>query len=193
MQIQPLDAGRLFPIFVEPDRTPMLTKPLPAILLLLASWTTVFPAAGQSPYAGEERRVIKSLSAEEVAGFLAGKGMGMARAAELNGYPGPMHVLELAQKLRLTAQQAQETRAIRERMLAKATKLGAELIRLERELDGLFASGKATPEELDRQMAALSAVQGQIRAAHLEAHIHQRAVLSEQQVAAYKKARGYSK
>lgn len=165
---------------------------LKALLTIVGALATV-PLAAQSPYAGEEKRAIKALSDDEIAGYLAGKGMGLARAAELNGYPGPMHVLEVAKKLALTPEQETETRAIPERMLVKATKLGAELVRLERELDLLFASGKATPEELEKQISAIAVIQGQIRAAHLEAHISQRAILSSKQVAAYKKARGYTK
>ena len=39
-----------------------------------------------------------------VADLKAGRGMGLALAAELNGYPGPSHVLELADKLKLSAE-----------------------------------------------------------------------------------------
>ena len=49
-----------------------------------------------SPYAGQQTRAIKALSPEDLAGLLNGEGRGMAKAAELNGYPGPVHVLELA-------------------------------------------------------------------------------------------------
>ena len=54
-----------------------------------------------SPYAGQEKREIKALSQEDVEGYLTGQGMGFAKAAELNQYPGPKHVLELARELRL--------------------------------------------------------------------------------------------
>ena len=56
-----------------------------AFLLLGVSSLTF----AQSPYAGQESREIKSLSPAEVDGYLAGAGMGFAKAAELNGYPGP--------------------------------------------------------------------------------------------------------
>jgi hypothetical protein len=54
-------------------------------------------AAAQSagPYAGMQARPIKALSAEQIADLKAGRGMSLALAAELNGYPGPRHVLEL--------------------------------------------------------------------------------------------------
>src|SRR3954453_5821878 len=56
-------------------------------------------AAQTGPYAGMESRPIKTLSTTEIADYLSGKGMGFARAAELNHYPGPAHVLALASEL----------------------------------------------------------------------------------------------
>ena len=57
---------------------------------------SVLPAAAQtSSYAGQQDREIKSLSAAELHDLAEGRGMGMAKAAELNHYPGPAHVIEL--------------------------------------------------------------------------------------------------
>ncbi len=38
-------------------------------------------------------------------GLENGEGMGIVKYAELNGYPGPKHVLELVNELRLTEEQ----------------------------------------------------------------------------------------
>jgi hypothetical protein len=57
----------------------------------------------RQPYAGLEARSIKTLSDQQIGDLRAGRGMGLALAAELNGYPGPMHVLELADALGLSA------------------------------------------------------------------------------------------
>ncbi|MDZ7748093.1 MAG: hypothetical protein U5K43_03955 [Halofilum sp. (in: g-proteobacteria)] len=62
------------------------------LLLALGALPAAPAAAAESPYAGQETRAIASLSPEEVQGYLAGEGKGMARAAELNGHPGPAHV-----------------------------------------------------------------------------------------------------
>src|SRR5262245_12308395 len=62
---------------------------------------------GHGPYAGMQHRGIKALSEQQIADLRAGKGMGLALAAELNGYPGPIHVLELGDRLELSAQQRQ--------------------------------------------------------------------------------------
>jgi hypothetical protein len=93
-------------------------------------------------YAGEETREIKSLSQSEIADLLSGRGMGLARAAELNGYPGPMHVLELASQLKLSGSQEAKTREVFSRMQASAKELGAQLVDAERSLDLLFKTSR---------------------------------------------------
>ena len=67
--------------------------------------------AQSNPYAGDQARDIKALSQQEVKQYLSGAGMGFARAAELNRYPGPMHVLELSDQLALTPEQRKIGRA----------------------------------------------------------------------------------
>jgi hypothetical protein len=54
--------------------------------------------------------------------------MGMAKAAELNGYPGPTHVLALAPQLGLTESEQQRVTTIFEGMSAAAKPLGSEVI-----------------------------------------------------------------
>ena len=61
---------------------------------------------GSSPYAGMQSRAVKALTDQQIADLRAGRGMGLALAAELNGYPGPMHVLELADRLSLSCRTA---------------------------------------------------------------------------------------
>ncbi|NNF58975.1 MAG: periplasmic heavy metal sensor [Rhodothermaceae bacterium] len=145
-----------------------------------------------SPYADETERPIKALSAAEADGLLKGRGLGFARAAELNGYPGPLHVLELVDGLQLSPEQRTETQRLYDAMLAEATALGAQVVEQERHLDALFAAGEATPEAVDRIATHLGEVRGRLRAVHLRAHIAQRAVLTPEQVDAYRRLRGYA-
>ena len=42
---------------------------------------------------------IRGIDPQTIAGYLAGEGLGMALPAELNGYPGPRHVLDLRSEL----------------------------------------------------------------------------------------------
>lgn len=143
------------------------------------------------PYAGEQTRSIKTLSPEDVAGLLNGEGMGMAKAAELNGYPGPAHVLTLAKDLKLTEVQRARVQEVFNRMNAELRRLGAELVERERALNALFASGKITPDQVSTATAAISNIQGQLRSVHLTAHLETQPVLSTDQIALYSRLRGY--
>lgn len=145
-----------------------------------------------NPYSGQEQREIKALSPEEIQGYLAGKGAGLAKAAELNHYPGPVHVLELADKLQLSAEQKTRTKAIFDAMQKEAINQGKALIEKERELDRLFAAGAATPGSLRSTLKQIGVLQAEVRRAHLQAHIEQQAILSKAQIALYDKLRGYA-
>ncbi len=148
--------------------------------------------AGPSGYAGQEARGIKALSAQDVQDLVAGKGMGLAKAAELNGYPGPSHVLELATELRLSAAQRERTQVLFRSMQAKAASLGKDMVAAERELDTLFATRRVTPDALAAQLDRIGRLQALLRGAHLEAHLVQAQILEPDQVAQYVRLRGYS-
>jgi Spy/CpxP family protein refolding chaperone len=81
-------------------------------------------ASAQQPYAGMQTRPVKALSEQQTADLRAGRGMGLALAAELNGYPGPLHVLELADQLELTADQRTRVRQLFDAMKAEAIPVG---------------------------------------------------------------------
>lgn len=145
-----------------------------------------------SAYAGQETRTIKSLSDQEVAGLLSGSGAGLAKAAELNGFPGPAHVLELADSLHLDASQIDATRQLMAAHKTRASQLGAELVASERSLDALFAEKRADPASIDRATRRVGALQARLRAEHLTTHLTQTALLSAEQVHRYNVLRGYT-
>ncbi len=161
-----------------------------SVLLLITAGTAT--AQHAQPYAGQQDRPIKALSEAEIRGYLNGAGMGYARAAELNHYPGPMHVLELADSLDLSADQLNQTQALFEAVKEEARRLGAEVVDKERELDRLFAEAEATDENVGEVLAEIAGLQARLRGAHLRAHIAQRDVLSDKQIARYDQLRGYA-
>jgi len=163
------------------------------VLAAAAGGLLALPALAQSPspYAGQQGREVKALSADEVEGLLAGAGMGYAKAAELNRYPGPKHVLELADELHLTAEQRTATEAAFERMQTAAQGLGERLVAAERGLDSAFAEGTVDEPELRRRTAEIADLEGELRYVHLAAHLETRALLDERQVAHYAWLRGY--
>lgn len=148
--------------------------------------------AAEAPYAGQQERPIKALSVDDLAALRKGEGMGMAKAAELNGYPGPRHVLDLAQQLQLTDAQRRDVQAIFDGMSTAAKPLGGELIAQEQALDQLFAKGDITPDRLVAATAAIAELQGRLRAVHLSAHLETRALLNPDQIARYEQLRGYA-
>jgi Spy/CpxP family protein refolding chaperone len=128
---------------------------------------------------------VKTLTADQVQGLLNAEGMGMAKAAELNHYPGPRHVLQLASDLHLTPEQATATQQLFDSMHQTAVSLGKEILARERALDELFASGQASPEEVSRQVTEIAVLQGKLRATHLLTHLKERALLTPEQIAIY--------
>lgn len=147
--------------------------------------------AQHSPYTGLEERDIKALSAEQVAGYLAGDGMGFALPAELNHYPGPKHVLDLSVELEMTSEQRERTDEIFREMKEEAQRLGREVVEREKHLDGLFAQGTISQESLTAVVGEIAALQGALRVAHLRAHLEMVGILTDDQVARYERHRGY--
>ena len=158
-------------------------------------FSLLVPAAAlaqHSHYSGQEVRDIKALSPEEVKQYLAGAGMGHAKPAELNSFPGPMHVLELGERLGLSAAQREATRKLMDEHKAEARAIGAKLIEAERRLEALFRSGSVEKAKLAEAVRSAGALQAEYRLSHLETHRRMRAMLTPGQIARYDQARGYS-
>jgi Spy/CpxP family protein refolding chaperone len=164
----------------------MIRFPFMAGLILWSGF-----AVAQTPYAGMQTRSIKALSEQQMADLGAGRGMGLALAAELNGYPGPSHVLELADRLDLTAEQRAEVQRLFDSMKQEAVSIGAKLIEQEAELDRQFAGRTVTPETLRASTGAVAATQGALREAHLKYHLSTAALLTPGQMRRYAELRGY--
>jgi hypothetical protein len=169
-----------------------------SVTILILGLVGASPGAAQehmhdhaSPYADFTDREIKALSGAEIEGLLNGDGLGMALPAELNGYPGPKHVLELGDMLDLSPDQVREVTTIFEEMSTEAKSIGEQIVELERELDRSFADGTITEERLDERVAAIAETRGMLRAVHLRAHLRVRAMLTESQRQHYERARGY--
>ena len=161
------------------------------MVIVLGCVPLCWSAAPVSPYTGQEQQEIKALSAEEIQGYLSGSGMGLAKTAELNHYPGPRHVLDLADDLRLSDEQRRQTQTIFAAMQADAMRLGQQLIARERHLETLFATGTIVEAQLEQLVADIAAMQGQLRAVHLRAHLTQRTILTPEQLRHYDVLRGY--
>src|SRR5262245_22961617 len=160
-----------------------------AVVLVMAHGSVL--AEGAQPYAGLETRQIKALSEQQIADLRSGRGMSLALAAELNGFPGPAHVLELAEGLVLSQEQRTKVRELLEAMKAEAIPIGEKLIAQEAELDRRFAEHTITPASLRHSVAAIGATQANLRETHLKYHLITIELLTPAQNARYAELRGY--
>jgi hypothetical protein len=138
-----------------------------------------------------QTRSIKALSEQQIADLSAGRGMGLALAAELNGYPGPAHILELADRLDLSTDQRTRVQGLFDSMKAEAVPLGSRLLQQEAEFDREFANHAVTPESLKASTAAIAVTQGVLRETHLKYHLLTGEVLTPPQMMKYAELRGY--
>lgn len=187
-------------------RSSVLVPALPALLGLLTSALlllgsalplaaappTTSSQASVSPYAGQEQRRIKSLSEEDLQALRNGEGWGLAKAAELNGMPGPVHLLALREDIPLHPPQVRALEALYARMNGEARAQGARLIALEEELEAAFAEGSVTAPQLRALLEQIEQVRGELRYVHLAAHLETPALLSTEQIARYNALRGYA-
>jgi len=148
-------------------------------------------AVARSPYAGMQTRPIKALSEQQVADLKAGRGMGLALSAELNGYPGPAHVVELADQLGLSAEQKARVQSLFDAMKAEAVPVGAKLLDEEAALDNLFATHSVTAESLKTATEKIGATQAELRNTHLKYHLQTVQILTPDQMQRYSALRGY--
>ncbi len=165
-----------------------------ALSLACAGWflsPSSFAQREANSYAEQTQREIKALSPEQIRGYLSGQGIGLALAAELNSYPGPRHAMELSAQLSLTEEQTAATRQSFERMQREAIRLGQLIVEQERRLDAIFAAGDAEAARVRAATGEIARLQGELRFAHLQAHLEMRRILRPEQIRRYDHLRGY--
>ena len=161
------------------------------LLVLLTVAHVKAQSANTNPYMGQEQRLLKSLSQKEIDALLQGSGMGLAKTAELNHYPGPKHVLELAEQLQLSEKQRQQTQQNFEQMRTQAIAEGKTLLQHETQLERLFQQGDIEEPHLRQILQNIATSRAQLRFTHLSAHLRQVKIMSKAQVARYDQLRGY--
>jgi len=173
----------------------MQTKTLYAILILTLIPFSSFSASKhslKSKYVGQEQRDIKSLSKFDMEELKNGRGWGLAKAAELNGVPGPVHLLEMKKEIGLNPEQIEKIEMLYQKMKKQAIPLGLKLIELERKLNNHFANGTITEKLLHELLERIAQVRKQLRYVHLSTHLKTPGILTAEQIDLYNKLRGYS-
>jgi Spy/CpxP family protein refolding chaperone len=163
-----------------------------AVIVVAACALTAGGASAQHSghgQAGSQGHLAAKSCADEFTAVVAeGRGFGMAFAADQNGYPGPMHVLELKHRLRLTAAQEARAQELLAAVLAEKPK-STRLLEAERRLERLFADGGATDDSVRAAVAEIERARAEVRLVHLLAHLKTRDLLTEEQRRAYHEAR----
>jgi hypothetical protein len=157
------------------------------VVSILAGLSSTVLAQSAQPYSGMQSRPIKA----QVADLKAGRGMGLALAAELNGYPGPSHLVELSDQLGLTAEQLSSLKGMFDAMKAETIPIGENLVAQEQKLDRLFAENVISEEQLKAATQTIGETQARLRNAHLRYHLQARAILQPSQIRRYAVLRGY--
>lgn len=145
-----------------------------------------------STYAGQETRAIKSLSPDDITELERGGGWGLAKAAELNGLPGPLHLLELKEEIGLSSEQKRQVQALYDEMKAQAVVTGRQLIARERLLEEHFQSGQPEADTLMALLTDIEHTRRQLRFIHLSTHLKTPVILTDEQIASYNRLRGYA-
>lgn len=155
------------------------------------AWAQSHGAHAQ-PYAGFEARAIKSLSEEDIAQLRAGKGWGLALPAELNGKPGPAHLLELKEEIGLSGEQVTAIEVLFADMKSDAVSAGERFIRAEAALSDAFAGDDLDEAKLRALLEASAKARAELRFVHLRQHLATVRILDPEQIAAYNRLRGYA-
>ena len=161
------------------------------LITVFAGFSSTALAQSSQPYSGMQSRLIKALSDKQVTDLRAGRGMGLALAAELNGYPGPSHLVELSDQLGLTSEQLSSLKEMFDAMKAETIPIGENLVAREEELDRLFVENAISEQQLEAATENIGEIQARLRSAHLRYHLRARAILQPSQIRRYAELRGY--
>lgn len=128
---------------------------------------------------------IKSLSISDYKAYQNGDEMGMTQVAELNNYPAAEAVLSYEKDLKLSSTQKSQLKAAVDALDFKAREMGRFILQHEKKLNELFATGKANEGSLIYYCNQIGLYQGELRNAHLQAHLKVRRILSPDQLKKY--------
>lgn len=161
-------------------------------ILALLITSTAIQAVETAPYAGQHTRSIKSLSADDIHSLKTGQGWGLAKPAELNGVPGPAHILELRDELKLSNQQIISIQRLWETMNQSARQYGDLYLQSEAKIEAFFNTPDADETLLPELLSESANHLAKLRYVHLQTHLKTKPLLTEHQTILYQQLRGYT-
>jgi Spy/CpxP family protein refolding chaperone len=166
-----------------------LTSGAAAAIALSAVAAAAWAQHGHGGAGAEGHQVAQACASEFEKVVGDGRGFGLAFAADQNGYPGPMHVLELRDRLKLTADQEAKARDLMHAMFGESRPKGARLLEAEAKLRRLFAERTADDATVRAAVADVERARSDVRLVHLLTHLKTRDLLTEDQRRLYHEAR----
>lgn len=165
-----------------------------ALALVVFVTTPLLAQQTLSPYREQLASEIRGLTTKEIEDLREGRGMALARAAELNGYPGPRHVLDgvEAGEFHLGPEQLAAVQRLFQEMSTGAQRLGSAILKEEQALEAEFRARRIDGPNLRERVARIATLQSDLRLIHLRTHLETRALLTDHQVEQYNEMRGYT-
>ena len=118
-----------------------------------------------------------------------GRGFGMAFVADQQGYPGPLHVLELKDRLRLSRDQEAKAEVLLAAMFAESRPKSARLLDAEAKLRRLFAGSRPNEAAVRTAVGEVETARADVRLVHLLFHVKMADALTDEQRRVYQEAR----
>jgi Spy/CpxP family protein refolding chaperone len=170
-------------------RTVTWAMVMASMLAVLLGGAAVTSGQHGHGHGGDGHRAAQACTTEFEKVVGDGRGFGLAFAADQNGYPGPMHVLELKDRLALTADQETKARALMHAMFAESRPKSRRLLEAEAALRRLFAAGSADDAAVRAAVADVERARSEVRLVHLLTHLKARDILTAEQRRIYHEAR----
>ena len=145
----------------------------------------VFSFSGAQP----SREVPSVLTRKQMESYMAGAAVDEALPAETFGYPHVERVLELGEKLALTAEQKEQLQNLIKNTRSQAILMGRKSVGEELLLDDFFRKGQTDYAALANRLESIGNWYWRRRLIFLDAYLKTRMVLSAAQVKKYQELR----
>lgn len=148
-------------------------------------------SGGDAGHAGHVHGgAIRSLPGRDIVALAGGEGGGLAKIADLNGYPGPRHVLDMDAHLNLTTRQREQLRQVMSTMEADAKEVATRYLSALAQLEEDTRQGSLSGDQFLKRYRAVEALRTELGAVHLITHFKTKDLLTPAQVATYYKPQG---
>ena len=134
---------------------------------------------------------LSQLSDAQARAYLTGHEYGLARSATVHQFPSPAIVLSMIPQLVLFEDQSDPVKAIYDRTHTKVVELGKQLVDEETKIDHALEAEEPDPAALEVMIRESARLQGELRLAHIQAHLQTKKLLRPDQLTRYGALHGH--